>query len=360
MWQMQKGKLNQEDIDRFRALLPISELTATGFAKVVQIANASTIPAGEQLFRQGDDDPFSVFLLHGQVGLTGQEKRFAVKAGTEAARYALASLKPRKFTGRALTQARIAHVESDLLGKVAAWDQMSKGAAQGVEVEELNCGDDPEWFLEMLGNSIFMKIPTANVEALVARFEPVPVKAGQTIIEQGEEGHDYFIIRSGRCEVLRTSHTQAAPVKIAERHAGEGVGEEGLISNKPRDATVRMLDDGLVMRLSKSDFDPLMKEPLMNWVDEQEAASCLEKGAVPIDVRLEDEFKHGTLAGAMNIPLYLFRLKADLLDRSRHYIVFCDTGQRSATAAFLLGIRGIQSSVIRGGIDSCTALSLTA
>ncbi|MGA8260046.1 MAG: rhodanese-like domain-containing protein [Arenicellales bacterium] len=114
------------------------------------------------------------------------------------------------------------------------------------------------------------------------------------------------------------------------------------------------------MRSSRNDFDPLLKEPLLNWVGEQEAASRLQAGAVPMDVRLEDEFNHGTLAGAINIPLYLFRLKADSLDRSRHYIVFCDTGQRSATAAFLLEIRGIESSVIRGGIDACGHLALSA
>lgn len=36
------------------------------------------------------------------------------------------------------------------------------------------------------GNRIFIRIPTANIEALVNRFEPVPVQAGETIMEQGD------------------------------------------------------------------------------------------------------------------------------------------------------------------------------
>lgn len=111
MWQERTRKLNQEEIERFGRFVPISELTATGFAKVVQIANASTIPAGQHLFREGDDDSLSMFLLQGRVLLEGHGKRLAVNAGSEAARYALASLKPRRFTGRALTEVDIVHLE---------------------------------------------------------------------------------------------------------------------------------------------------------------------------------------------------------------------------------------------------------
>lgn len=335
----------------------MSELTATGFEKLVEISNVSTVPEGQYLFRERDNDALSIFLIQGRVQLEGHGNKIAVNAGTEAARYALASLKPRRFTGRAVKDVNIVHVESTLLEKLVAWDQLSKGAAEGLQVEELNCEGDPEWFLHMLGNKIFMRIPTANVEALVCRFEPVPTKIGDIIIKQGEVGKHYFIIHRGTCEVLRRSDADNEPVKIAERREGEGVGEEALISDKPRDATVRMLSDGLVMKLAKTDFDSLLKEPLLNWIDEKEVIARLRDGAVLIDVRMEEEFKHGTLMGAINVPLYLFRLKADGFDRKKHYIVFCDTGERSATTAFLLGIRNLESSVIRGGMNSCSRLS---
>ncbi len=70
-------------------------------------------------------------------------------------------------------------------------------------------------------------------------------------------------------------------------------------------------------------------------------------------MRLEDEFGRGSLEGAINIPLYLLRMKLDQLERGRHYIAFCDTGERSATAAFLLGARGLTSSAINGGLNAC-------
>lgn len=359
MWWQNAHSPGQFEAQRIRTFLPMSELTATGLQRLMQVARASDVPDDAQLFRAGENDDLSIFLLQGRVELVGDGARRIVDAGTETARYALSNLKPRRYTGRAVADVRVLFVESALLDKLMAWDQMTKGASQGVQVEELDYGDDPEWIMHMLDSNIFRRIPTANIETLVSRFQPVPVQAGDSIIEQGEHGDDFFIVRRGTCEVLRKSTGNANPVRIAERGEGEGVGEEALISDKPRDATVRMLTDGLVMKLNKSDFDSLLKEPLLNWVDEMQVASNVAKGAQLIDVRLEEEFRHGTLKGAVNVPLYLLRLKAERFGRRQHYIVFCDSGERSATAAFLLGVRGLESSVIRNGLGACTRLPRT-
>lgn len=359
MWWQNAHNPGHFEAPRIRTFLPMSELTATGFQRLVQVARVSDVPDEAQLFRAGENDDLSIFLLQGRVELVGDGARRIVDAGTETARYALSNLKPRSYTGRAVADVRVLFVESALLDKLVAWDQMSKGTSQGVQVEELDYGDDPEWIMHILDNDIFRRIPTANIENLVSRFEPVPVEAGDSIIEQGKHGHDYFIISRGTCEVLRKSTGNTDPVRIAERGQGEGVGEEALISDKPRDATVRMLTDGLVMKLNKSDFDNLLKEPLLNWIDEEQVASRVDKGALLIDVRLEEEFQHGTLKGAVNVPLYLLRLKAERFDKHQHYIVFCDSGERSATAAFCLEVRGLESSVIRGGLNACTRLPRT-
>ena len=76
------------------------------------------------------------------------------------------------------------------------------------------------------------------------------------------------------------------------------------------------------------------------------------QGAVRIDVRLESEFEKSGLPGAVNIPLHRIRSEACRLDKAREYILYCDTGQRSSAAAFLLGQMGFDVKVLRGGIAS--------
>lgn len=71
-----------------------------------------------------------------------------------------------------------------------------------------------------------------------------------------------------------------------------------------------------------------------------------------LDVRMEDEYKHGALKGSLNLPLYLLRLRAKALDPARPYILYCQTGHRGSTAAFLLARRGFDAHVLTGGLDA--------
>ncbi len=57
------------------------------------------------------------------------------------------------------------------------------------------------------------------------------------------------------------------------------------------------------------------------------------------------------LAGAANIPLSALRLKSRLLDPAARYVAYCDTGRRSATAAFLLKNAGLDVFVLDGGLN---------
>lgn len=352
---IQNRAIKDTEQGQLREFVPINDLSDSGLDKLTHVIRIGLIPKGSQLFCQGDSDALSIFLLDGEVQLISEENQILVAAHSEGARYALASLKPRRYTGNAVTDVKVAYLESTLLDRIMAWDQISRDSEESIQVQEYEGVDDPEWFLQMLDSQIFANIPAANVQSLVSKFEAVPVKAGDVIIQQGDVGDEYFVIRQGSCEVIRSSGDNV--FKLAERYPGEGLGEEALIENKPRDATVRMLTDGLVVRLKKDDFDLLLKEPLLNWINEDEVLGSVDEGTVLVDVRLENEFEHETLRNAINIPLYLFRLKAEQLNPDKKYIVFCDTGTRSATAAFLLGVRNFNASVIRGGIDSCPRLA---
>jgi hypothetical protein len=53
----------------------------------------------------------------------------------------------------------------------------------------------------------------------------------------------------------------------------------------------------------------------------------------------------------MNIPLATIRNNYSRLDKARRYIVYCDTGRRSAAAAFLLVQRGFDAAVLEGGLN---------
>lgn len=339
------------DKDILKTLIPINSLTPDNYRELAAEAVIENMTAGSQLFKQGDRDIQSVFLLSGEVVLTSADTADSrhIVAGTNDARYALAQLKPRQYTGTAKTAVTVAWVDSTILDRLLTWDQTT-----GYEVTEFDGSQDPEWMIRMLRSETFQKLPSSNINALFARFEPIEVKANQVIIRQGDAGDFYYIIKTGKANVSRKTEKDGKVSVVGQLGEGDGFGEEALLSSAPRNATVVMAGDGILMRLARKDFDGLMREPLVKWVTLDQARTLARKGAGLLDVRTEDEFRNGTVKGSVNLPLFQLRRKAAELDAKRQYVVFCQTGSRSCAAAFLLSQRGFEVSVLRGGLNGLT------
>ena len=156
----------------------------------------------------------------------------------------------------------------------------------------------------------------------------------------------------GSALVTRETPLSKEGIKLAELNVGDTFGEEALISEAKRNATVTMQDDGAVMRLGKEDFKKLLNEPMLDWVTMAQAEDIVRSGGQWLDVRLPSEFENQHLDGAINIPLYFIRLKLSTLDKNRKYVVCCDTGRRSSAGAYILSERGYQAYVLQGGINS--------
>lgn len=194
----------------------------------------------------------------------------------------------------------------------------------------------------------FASLPPANIQALLAKFVRVPAKRGETIIRQGDPGDFYYLIESGRCKVSRM--VAGASVQLAEIKEGDAFGEEALVADTVRNATVVMNTDGMLLRLSKQDFNRLLLAPLLQKVAGEEAERRIAAGAQWIDVRFPAEYQSDGYPGAINIPLNDIRPASAALDPDIEYIVYCQTGRRSSAAAFLLSQRGLHATLLDGGM----------
>ena len=169
------------------------------------------------------------------------------------------------------------------------------------------------------------------------------VETGDVIVNQGEPGDYYYVLTEGEATVTRM-------VELATLEPGASFGEEALVSGGTRNATVTMKSDGLLMRLSKDNFNALLKDPMLDRVTPDDARARINKGAVWLDVRHAKEFAHSRLPKSINIPLHEMRIRMEELDKKKHYVCVCSTGRRSSAAAFLLVQNGFQASVLNGGL----------
>lgn len=72
-----------------------------------------------------------------------------------------------------------------------------------------------------------------------------------------------------------------------------------------------------------------------------DAKRVLANGALPLDVREPDEVEHGTIAGAVCIPLGALDDAIEDLPPGRPVLTYCGAGERSATAASILERHGV-------------------
>src|SRR5690606_3348264 len=110
----------------------------------------------------------------------------------------------------------------------------------------------------LLGSELFAQVPPARIQSLFVKFEEHPCHLGDVIVREGDSGDTFFVIKQGKAMVTR-QHSGREET-LAALTAGNFFGEDALISDAPRNATVTMTSDGLLMRLGKDDFRALLQQ----------------------------------------------------------------------------------------------------
>lgn len=350
---------NDQIRQRIAELIPINELPPNLQSKLLERGKILSVKKSRFIFKQGDKDDYSYYLLEGEIELHQNDQlNGVIEAGSDRAKYALAQLQPRQFSAKAKTEIKILLIERNQLDQLmllAQQNTLNTAPEQNgvsVEVDEVDgVDDDTDWMTSMLQSELFSRIPTANIHQLFALLEEVEFNKGDVVIKQGDPGEHYYIISSGRCAVSRKPSPQANDVKLAELKVGDSFGEEALISDSTRNATVTMTTDGVLMQLAKDTFIELVKNPTLQSLQFDEADALVNEGSAKwLDVRFPNEHKESSIEGSVNIPLNSLRLQADKLDTSTIYILFCDTGNRSSTGTFLLAERGFDVTYLDGGL----------
>jgi CRP-like cAMP-binding protein len=341
--------------EQLRSLTPLNVLSEQQWRELRSQLIPQPLLAGQLLFRLGDQARVTYYLLAGELLLQsadGQQQR--LQAGSEAGCHTLSPSLPRLHEVRAITDASVLALDSATLNRLLTW----RLAYQDLLLELGQGEAEIEWLERLLENPLFAKVPPSNVRAMLERLQRIELPAGSTVLREGEAGDCCYFLNSGRAEVIRGA--DSAKQVLAELDIGACFGEEALLADSPRNATVTMLEDGVVLRLDRQDFFSLLKAPVVDEVSLGEASRLLAGGAQWLDVRLQSEYERAHALQSLNMPLQLLRLKARLLDKERTYLCYCDSGKRSASAVFLLSQLGFSAYSLREGVDALPAVQRDA
>jgi len=340
--------------DQLAALAPLAGFSAQRLAELAQVAVVERARRGSDPLHERLEGPQSVFLLAGELVLAFEGGgTLVVVGGSDEARQALNRQRDRLARSKAITDVDLVMLDDEVLDILATWDQVAAGADSTLTGQAAAADArivSGAFGLGKLRSGAFAQLPVAHIDELLKRFERVKTAPGETVIREGDQGDYYFVVESGRFSVERL--VGGAKVLLAELKSGDAFGEEALVSEAKRNATVTSLGEGELRRLDRTHFDELLREPLLRRVAFAEAAEKVRRGALWLDVRYPSEYQYDKLPGAINVPLAEVRNMFAVLDRSREYVAYCQSGRRSAAAAFLFAQRGFKVWLLEGGLRS--------
>lgn len=332
--------MDSQDLERIKKLVPFSSMTESDLDEAMKTAEVIQYNSGKMIFKRDEEDEYAHWLLTGSIDLL--DEKFEAKnrkAEDDAARFPFDNNNPHRVTAITTEEAKVLRAPRDIARTSSA---ASTSASSEVEDEGV------DWMSTLLSSPLFEFIPPTNIQTLFSKFEEQKYDIGDVVIMQGEPGDYFYVIQSGVVKVERTvgDKTQLQ----AELKAGDNFGQDALISDVPRNATVSMLTNGTLMRLSAPDFESLLMNPVIETVSEAEAAEMVAAGEPKtyiLDVRNPKEVEASKRAGAVNVPLLLLRKNLSKLKTDAVYVTACDGGKRASLAAYILNEKGFSAYVLQ-------------
>ena len=223
------------------------------------------------------------------------------------------------------------------------------GGYQVVDLRASTLDASAGWMSKLLLNREFQMVPAANLQAMFARFTPMNCEADQVVVQQGNDGEFFYVVTDGRCKVSRKLAKSERSITLAELGVGDTFGEEALITGSQRQATVTMITKGTVMKLSKDDFKELLSDPIITFIDEEQAEKIVAAGGQWLDVGISPQQESAQRINVAHIPMQILRHKCRNLDKEQHHVVTCNEVTHSCAAAHVLRQDGFLVSVLATG-----------
>lgn len=315
-----------------RQFSPINELDGQLLSQIAEKAQVAVAKKGTLIFKRGKVLTEHVFLIEGEIDLInnefGAEK---VVAGSERARTALNQGSPTSVSAIAKSAVRYLALDMEFLDRLL----------NDAHAEEAGEADKVDWMTSMLQSPLFYRIPSSQLQELFKAFETVQVEKGERVIREGARGDYFYVLAVGTAVVSSVS----GHVNL-ELGPGQYFGEEALISDAPRNASVTMTSRGLLKRLNAADFEVLLKNPVLSYVEPSQLQS-LSKPHKILDVRLPLEYRAENVPGSVNVPLSRLRKSMQEFNANTIYLVSDEAGPRADTAVYLLCQGGLDARILK-------------
>jgi len=209
--------------------------------------------------------------------------------------------------------------------------------------------EDNDWMSRLLQSPLFHHLDPAKIQKLFTYFKEKDYRAGETVIRAGDHDKFFYVLKTGKAEVIignDTEHKQSITIDV-----GAFFGEGAIVGEAVHSATIKMLTDGIICCIDDIQFDELLKNTLLLFTERETMEKMMHSqphAARLIDVRYPVEYRHSHTEGSINVPINVLRnkIKEGFAHATTYFIDHGDD-KRSHLAALILVENGFKAILVK-------------
>jgi|GEM_PF-1727722 len=335
---------------QLQEFVPFDQFSEHHLIELCKHAKIETLPADSLIFQRKAKLSHKYYLLKGSIDLCNQNFEIQTITSTLDEIYVnpLNSEMTASCAAISTSQVQVLKIDNAPLDLILI-------QANGPQVDNLQdnetLDDEPaifDWMSDLLQSKLLQRVPPSNIQQLFKSFEPVNFHKGQVVITENDHGEHLYVLTQGIAEVTKVD-VYGSPTFVAKLMPGQFFGQEALISDSPRNASVTMITHGSCMQLNKSTFTQLLQEPVIQTINEEEylAMQATNENLRILDLRNWDEVTDEPLENSTHIPFTELRQRMSELDDQLTYITHKNNGRRAELGAYLLNEAGYSAFILR-------------
>ncbi len=322
---------------------PFNNLSPERLQEIVNHIRIIELQQDEILQMRGSRSQDYLYLMEGEIDIICQGSIRTISNPEETQRSPV--LLPDEKSSCSIiakTNCIISHANRDILDTIIAWDYIGKDHFSHENQNTVK-------HIDIIRNTlVFQRLPIEYIQSAFSRMKPSRFSKGESI--SADKNNAYYLILSGRAEVQQFDSINQHLKRVTELGTGDIFGDMAQVAGKNPNETVTMLEDSEILILEKADYQQLKSRPQVPTVQPQVAKTMLDNGYKLLDVRFAEEYAENKIPGASLIPLSELSHQLKQLNHEQPYIIYCNSGPRSAIATLILIEHNFEALSLEGGI----------
>lgn len=344
--------LHKDPRDLIKRFSPLNQIDHKYHSQLASEVRLITVDAGDIIIRKSRNAKQMHFLVSGTVEVRESfENRFNIDHTQPECGRALEAALAKRASVKAVDSCVVLVASADQIDQYLTWSQdysIFYLDETDLLVDDNDLIDDDfqeDWDNVFVRSKLAANMSNRAIHQLLSQVEDVEVKAGQTVVRANTSGDYFYIIKYGNAEV-KTAANGPFCGKCFDLGPGNYFGDEALVAETIRNATVTMTTDGVLGRLDADAFNHLIKQHLVSQLTEDVRAGATNVRI--LDVRFPIEYKQGHVKDSVNLPISSLRQRLDDMKESFLYVISPANDRRAELATYLMRQAGFDAYQLPG------------